>query len=396
MLLHYKTHIRVVVVLFFCMLAGTQLKAQLKIGDQPTNINKSALLELQSTKQGFLLPRLTDTATINTLTPPDGMLIYLNAGNAGNGLYLRKSGFWQRITIDSLSNTNWSVNGNTIGTGNAKLGSLDAQSISIITNSLQRILVDGNSGDVTVANRLNVTKAITGSDSIYGKNLYAQDSVKGNNFVVADSLYLKNLQSTTSTQILVINPVTGAVSQRTLDPDLFQTWAIGAFANTDNANGLEKKLGSSGQSDSLILHAASVNAPGGVSTLTQSFAGTKSFRDSAYVGGTGTPNSTLQVGGSVSYHIRTTTASTTLLVSDYTVLANTTGGAITVTLPAATGLAGRVYVIKKIGTGDIANPLTVTGNIEGFASTNYMIYNDGTFVKLQADDTGTSWYIIER
>ncbi|MFL9484064.1 hypothetical protein ACI6Q2_14890 [Chitinophagaceae bacterium LWZ2-11] len=395
-----KTHVRIIVVLFFCMFLGTQLKAQLKIGDQPTNINKSAILELQSTKQGFLLPRLTDSTTINTYNPPDGMLIYFNPGNAGTGLYIRKSGYWQRITVDSLSNKSWSVNGNTIGTGNANIGSLDAQSISVITNSIQRILVDGNSGNVSIANNLNVAKEITGADSIYGKNLFAQDSVKGKNFVAADSLYLPNLQtSTTNTQVLVINPTTGAVSKRVLDPDIFKTWAIGAFANTDNTSGLEKKAGDPtlGQSDSLILHAASVNAPGGVSTLTQSFAGTKSFRDSVFVGGATTaPNSTLQIGGSVSYSIRTVTGATTLAKTDYTLLVNTTGGAVTITLPAATGLAGRVYIIKKIGTGGIDNALTLTGNIEGTASTNYMIYNDGTFVKVQADDTGTSWYIIER
>lgn len=78
--------------------------SQLKIGTNPTQINKSSILELESDRQGFLLPRLADTATINTLTPPDGMLIYLSSASAaGRGLYIRKSGIWQRFVTDSIA-----------------------------------------------------------------------------------------------------------------------------------------------------------------------------------------------------------------------------------------------------------------------------------------------------
>ena len=69
-------------------------KAQLKVGDNPTNIQKSSVLELESTRQGLLLPRLTDTAAINLLTPPDGMIIYLTTDNS---LRLRSNGMWKKI-----------------------------------------------------------------------------------------------------------------------------------------------------------------------------------------------------------------------------------------------------------------------------------------------------------
>jgi hypothetical protein len=91
----------------------------------------------------------------------------------------------------------------------------------------------------------------------------------------------------------------------------------------------------------------------------------------------------------------TITSNYTLTASDNTILANTTSGAITLTLPAPTNFAGRIYTIKKIGTGGIDNQLTVSpasGTIDGGSS--YIIYNDWTYVTLQTD--GTNWFIIKK
>ena len=81
--------------LFLCCTGCIQLYAQVKIGTNPTVIAKSSILELESNSQGLLLPRLTDTAAINGLNPPDGTLIYLV--NSNPGLYIRKGGFWQNV-----------------------------------------------------------------------------------------------------------------------------------------------------------------------------------------------------------------------------------------------------------------------------------------------------------
>jgi hypothetical protein len=93
--------------------------------------------------------------------------------------------------------------------------------------------------------------------------------------------------------------------------------------------------------------------------------------------------------------IKTVSANYTATAADNTLLVNTTGGAYTITLPTATGFAGRIYTIKKIGTGGIDNQLTITpaaGTIDGGA--NYIIYNDWTYVTLQTD--GSNWYIIKK
>lgn len=389
---------KIVIALIFLLVGVLTTKAQVKIGNNPTVIKPSAILELESTRQGFLLPRLTDTAGINGLTPPDGMMIYLEPGaGTGRGLYIRKSGYWQRITTDSSSNRSWTIDGNIIDTA-AKFGSLNAQDVRLIANGIDKIRIKAN-GATTFLDSVHINSRLEVEDSISTRFLRAVDSVVSNNARIRDSLYLNpNLLTTAFNNVLVINPVTGAVSKRTLDTAAFKGLVIGNFSNTDNPQGIERKTGTATGPDSLILHAASFTAPGGVSTTTQNIAGNKIFRDSVYVGtgtGGGVPNSTLQIKGSVSYSIRTTAVATALNETDYTLLVNPTGAAtIAVTLPAPTNFTGRVYIIKKIGISDLDGIVAISGNIEGVASAVYNIYNTGTFIKVQSD--GSSWYIIER
>lgn len=385
------------IILFVLLATVLTTKAQVKIGNNPTVINKSAILELESTKQGFLLPRLTDTAAINLLTPPDGMMIYLEpgAGN-GRGLYIRRSGYWQRITTDSSANRAWTVDGNIIDTA-AKFGSLNAQDVKFIANGIEKVRIK-STGAITFSDSVHINSRLEVRDSISTRFVRALDSAYLQNARVGDSLYLTtSLLKTAFNDVLVINPLTGAVSRRTLDTAAFKGLTIGNFANTDNAQGLERRAGAANAPDSLILHAASFNTAGGVSTVKQGFAGTKVFRDSIFVGDTatgGTPNSTVQIKGSVSYAIKTVTANYTLAVTDYTLLVNPSANC-TISLPDPAGLSGRVYIIKKVGGSDIDIQVNISGPLEGAtAISTYSIYNSGTFVKLQSD--GTSWYVIER
>ena len=59
------------------------LKAQVKIGGNPAVVDKNAVLELESTRKGFLLPRLDATgygllkASADPIT--QGMIVYLKS-----------------------------------------------------------------------------------------------------------------------------------------------------------------------------------------------------------------------------------------------------------------------------------------------------------------------------
>src|ERR1044071_4824653 len=113
--------------LLLAALMGTGMlaNAQLKIGDNPTSMQKSSILELESTRQGLLLPRLSDTVSINSLNPPDGMIIFLSADKS---LRLRSNGAWKKIADLSEASSNWSLSGNS-GTNPANqfLGTVDGQ-----------------------------------------------------------------------------------------------------------------------------------------------------------------------------------------------------------------------------------------------------------------------------
>lgn len=78
--------------------------AQVKIGSNPEQIQKSSILELESVTKGLLLPRLPDTIAINALKPVDGMLIYLEK-LPQSGLYVRKNGSWNFLSgVSGVSN----------------------------------------------------------------------------------------------------------------------------------------------------------------------------------------------------------------------------------------------------------------------------------------------------
>ena len=359
--------------------------SQLKIGTNPTQINKSSILELESDRQGFLLPRLTDTIAINTLTPPDGMLIYLSsAAGAGRGLYIRKAGIWQRFVTDSIALDKWSKSGDVLK-GTEKMGSLNAQTLRLITNNVDRLAIDGNTGNVNIANSVAVNKSLAVLDTtVTGK------------LGVADSVNFRSLnRNTVLTEVLVIDTANGSVRRRTLSAEAFKNWVTGSFRITANANGLSKIAGAT--TDTLVLHAANATNPGGVSAIAQTFGGHKTFQDSAtaaqtlLVGTTGNANSTLQVQGSVSFAIRTVTASTAVTNTDYTLLVNASSGVVNITLPTpSNAITGRICIIKKIA-GGLSNDVNVSGPIED--GTSFSLYNDWTVLKVQTD--GNRWYVIK-
>ena len=58
---------------------------------------KSALLELNSTDKGFLLPRLTENQKALIKSPAEGLMIYQT--DKSSGVYLFQSGNWKIISL---------------------------------------------------------------------------------------------------------------------------------------------------------------------------------------------------------------------------------------------------------------------------------------------------------
>lgn len=105
-----RSNIKVILSGIICIFCFNISQAQVKIGTNPDQIQKSSILELESDTKGLLLPRLSDTTAINTLNPLDGMLIYLTK-SPKQGLYVRKAGVWSFLSgvSNNISNTNVNV-----------------------------------------------------------------------------------------------------------------------------------------------------------------------------------------------------------------------------------------------------------------------------------------------
>jgi hypothetical protein len=106
---------------------------QLKLGKNPSVNLKSAVLELQSDNQGLLMARISDTALINTLTPPDGMVIFFIPTKQ---LMVRSNGYWQILVQSSSLGSSWLTAGNTgINASTNFLGTTDDKPLILKSNN---------------------------------------------------------------------------------------------------------------------------------------------------------------------------------------------------------------------------------------------------------------------
>lgn len=265
-------------------------------------------------------------------------------------------------------------------------------------------------GDKTFADDVNISgnSSVTGNSTVAGNSTVTGNTTLTGTASIGGALTLNTLaDNTVSTQVLVNN--NGVIERRTVSPAAFDD----AIRSINGNKAVDQTIAFKNAGTDLAVVAngtnqidlnvpdASIANRGVVTTAAQTIGGSKTFQDamiantSIKAGGGTAANSTVQIDGSVSMAIRTITNSETLTNTDNTVLVNTTSGAVTVTLPAPGTIAGRIYTIKKIGTGGIDKELTITpssGTIDG--GSTYTIYNDYTYVTLQTD--GTNWYIIKK
>ncbi len=116
-------------ILLFLMIVVLHTQAQkvMKLGNNNGNINSSALLELEATNKGLLLPRiaLNSTADVSTISiPAIGLLIYntQTAGDVTPGLYIYNGAAWNRLAASLSGNYIASLNGLSGGTQTFAIG----------------------------------------------------------------------------------------------------------------------------------------------------------------------------------------------------------------------------------------------------------------------------------
>ena len=157
------------------VLAGIQVKAQTKIGDNSATINTSSILELETTNKGLLLPRvlLTGTANVAPLgAHVQGMTVYNTAttGNVTPGFYYNDGTKWVRIAITGpAGNPVDTTNDAWVNATTSTRVELSATSTGTVRTAGSEFVVNDN-GSVGIG----VTSATTGKVAIQENGTFAQ------------------------------------------------------------------------------------------------------------------------------------------------------------------------------------------------------------------------------
>jgi hypothetical protein len=133
-----------------------QAVGQMKIGNNPTQIHKSSILELESNQQGLLLTRISDFSAINTAIGADnvdGMVVYFTGTTEdGPGLYMRKDNAWIKIASAADAAKNWSLKGNAdTDPATDFIGTTDNQPLIFKTNNTSRLTLTADGKIITTA-----------------------------------------------------------------------------------------------------------------------------------------------------------------------------------------------------------------------------------------------------
>lgn len=388
-------------------------KGQMKIGNNPSQINKSSILELESERQGLLLTRIKDTAAMTHLYPPDGMVIYSTVDSV---IYIRSNYVWKKLlTASALASLGWSLSGNDETDSTVHfLGTHDAMGLRIGTNNTPAIIISRDGivnimDSLSVAGNANFERPVNMRDSLrVEKTLFIGDSVTLN--TVRQALPDDN-------SILVISPdgiirktsIDSLISQSNMAEKMNLKLQLDTVALSQDRHG--PWIDSLSRiTDSVIVFNipdAAVAVRGLVSDDIQTFGGTKTFRDSLGIGTTGKPNSSFQVNGNMSTatHIVNTGSTYDMTNPDnanfLTIVVDVSSltGEFTVTLPqTSAGINGRTYTIRKVGKldteqlDDSVKIIPSGGDVFEDGATAFNIYNNFTGITLQAQDN--KWHIL--
>jgi hypothetical protein len=292
--------------------------------------------------------------------------------------------------ITSSSNA-WSLVGNSgTNSGVNFVGTTDYTSLTFRTNGISHAILDstGNFG---------VGTAVSFNATAPEKLLVNAGTTTSFNAVVARGSVNNYFQLNINNQNSGANASSDVVATADNGTETANYVDLGI-------NGSGNTSGSMGNADDAYLYTAGNNfvigtANPGMSLIFLTGGTSEATNQRMVITGTGNvginntaPNSTLQVTGSMAMSVTTKTANSTVAAIDFTTLCNNTTAPITITLPTATGIGGRMYIIKKVSAA--GNNVTIVCNgaqtIDGNAT--YSLVNQYSSVMIQSD--GANWGIV--
>ncbi|GAA3924332.1 hypothetical protein GO495_03255 [Chitinophaga oryziterrae] len=342
-----NAQLKLYVIFILLLFMSTLTYAQLKLGDNPGNIQKSALLELESKSQGLLLPRIADTTQTTLKNSPDGMIIYFIPNKS---LYIHANNAWVKLLPEG--NTITSLNGQTVSTQLLKT-----------TNVAGTYAITSTAGNHTL-NIPNATATTNGFMST-GAQTFAGSKVFNSAVIANGSFILNNGMTSTTGAVNIITSASQPI--QLISGDITEIYgtsvSIGSATGTTIAQ------------DLYLPHIQVDDTKDTVLLVDQGKVWKKRLGASAQ---------TLPV--------RVVTTSTGITDDDYTVIRSGSSGAVNITLPAANGRTGRIFIIKLAkGASDVV--VNASGSsFDGDDSNTGFNLTNGESATVQSD--GTYWYII--
>lgn len=153
--------------IFIFLIFQVTVSAQIKIGNNPTVINSSAILEIESANKGFLLPRLQLTNT--SLSAPllqhvAGMIVYNTSTVNGlvPGCYYNDGVKWIPVSSSTVTGLLSADNGLTNVAGVVKLGGSLMQPTILTTTVINTLAIKGLAAGNTIDGDFVIIDKVTG------------------------------------------------------------------------------------------------------------------------------------------------------------------------------------------------------------------------------------------
>lgn len=372
-----KTMSRAGIVLALFILGSNQTlfaQTDVKIGTSPGNKTPSAVLELESTTKGFLLPRMTAVQMNAISSPANGLAVY-NTDMQCTFLY--RGSTWVSL-CDSATN-GLTKSGSVISLGGALTGATTITTTAVNTLALSGIQ-GGTATDsiMTLDASTGVIKRRTVADVISSSNtawLIDGNTLTGTATIGSNSNHDVGIETNGTTRLTFTNA--GAITQS-------GTGQVTFTGNVDATNGLDVTTAQlTANAGSTLTGTTNVNATGAGATNIGNASSTTTVVGPANINTSGT--STTAIGNASS---AVTVAGTTSVTGATTI--NTTGSNNTTignasSITAVTG-ATNINITGSAATviGNASSTTTITGptvnvtGLNGGASTDSIVTVNGS------------------
>lgn len=180
--------------LLLLLLPASALAQTANVGIGTMQPDSSALLHIESTDRGVLIPRLTAAQRIAVSAPANGLLVY-DTDTACFYFYNALLPAWQNLCAGGAAADGqaWRITGNS-GTDTAQhfLGTMDDMPLSIRVNNIRSGLLDHNERNVFLGHRTGLTNTGQGHVFIGHEAGMNQTYTSGNVAIGAGALHSNN------------------------------------------------------------------------------------------------------------------------------------------------------------------------------------------------------------